>query len=135
MPGDGDSTARNASDRTCGSAWSLADAQPQALRPAIPLASNVTRVTPDLPPFGDSLPLRDRRCPVGARPRRVANVNLTQVRATGPLGTYRAFTDDVLRDGKHEQRTKSMTALQDWLSFRPVDQSVVRDMVCRPFRT
>jgi hypothetical protein len=57
------------------------------------------------------------------------------VRATGPLGTYRAFTDDVLRDGKHEQRTKSMTALQDWLSFRPVDQSVVRDMVCRPFRT
>jgi hypothetical protein len=28
-----------------------------------------------------------------------------------------------------------MTALQDWLSFRPVDQSVVRDMVCRPFRT
>ncbi len=27
-----------------------------------------------------------------------------------------------------------MTALQDWLSFRPVDQSVVREMVCRPFR-
>jgi hypothetical protein len=27
-----------------------------------------------------------------------------------------------------------MTALQDWLSFRPVDQSAIREMVCRPFR-
>lgn len=27
-----------------------------------------------------------------------------------------------------------MTALQDWLGFRPVDQSVIREMVCRPFR-
>ncbi len=27
-----------------------------------------------------------------------------------------------------------MTALQDWLSFRPADQSVIRDMVCRPLR-
>jgi hypothetical protein len=27
-----------------------------------------------------------------------------------------------------------MTALQDWLSFRPVDQSVVKEMVCRPLR-
>jgi oligoribonuclease (3'-5' exoribonuclease) len=44
------------------------------------------------------------------------------------------LTDDVLRDGKHEQRTKSMTALQDWLSYRPVDQSAIREMVCRPFR-
>jgi hypothetical protein len=27
-----------------------------------------------------------------------------------------------------------MTALHDWLSFRPVDQSAIREMVCRPFR-
>ncbi|HYO01606.1 MAG TPA: hypothetical protein VET27_06825 [Mycobacterium sp.] len=27
-----------------------------------------------------------------------------------------------------------MTALQDWLSFRPVDQSTIMDMVCRPLR-
>jgi hypothetical protein len=27
-----------------------------------------------------------------------------------------------------------MTALQDWLSFRPVDQSAIREMVCRPLR-
>ncbi|MBJ7341650.1 hypothetical protein [Mycolicibacterium sp.] len=27
-----------------------------------------------------------------------------------------------------------MTALQDWLSFRPVDQSTIIDMVCRPLR-
>lgn len=27
-----------------------------------------------------------------------------------------------------------MTALQDWLSLRPVDQSMVREMVCRPLR-
>lgn len=28
-----------------------------------------------------------------------------------------------------------MTALQDWLSFRSVDQRAVRHMVCRPLRT
>lgn len=27
-----------------------------------------------------------------------------------------------------------MTALQDWLSIRPVDQSAIREMVCRPLR-
>lgn len=27
-----------------------------------------------------------------------------------------------------------MTALQDWLSFRPVDHSAIRQMVCRPLR-
>jgi hypothetical protein len=27
-----------------------------------------------------------------------------------------------------------MTALQDWLSFRPVDQSTIIEMVCRPLR-
>lgn len=27
-----------------------------------------------------------------------------------------------------------MTALQDWLSFRPVDQSAIVDMVFRPLR-
>lgn len=27
-----------------------------------------------------------------------------------------------------------MTALQDWLSFRPVDQSMIKEMVCRPLR-
>lgn len=28
-----------------------------------------------------------------------------------------------------------MTALQDWLSFRPVDHNAIREMVCRPFRS
>lgn len=27
-----------------------------------------------------------------------------------------------------------MTALQDWLTFRPVDQSAIIEMVRRPFR-
>ncbi|MCP9272785.1 hypothetical protein [Mycolicibacterium arenosum] len=27
-----------------------------------------------------------------------------------------------------------MTALQDWLSFRPVDQNAILEMVCRPLR-
>ncbi|WP_319445014.1 MULTISPECIES: hypothetical protein [unclassified Mycobacterium] len=27
-----------------------------------------------------------------------------------------------------------MTALQDWLSFRPVDQSAIREFVFRPLR-
>ena len=27
-----------------------------------------------------------------------------------------------------------MTALQDWLSFRPVDQNAIRELVCRPLR-
>ncbi len=27
-----------------------------------------------------------------------------------------------------------MTALQDWLSFRPVDQYAIVEMVCRPLR-
>ena len=27
-----------------------------------------------------------------------------------------------------------MTALQDWLSLRPVDQSAIKHMVCRPLR-
>jgi hypothetical protein len=27
-----------------------------------------------------------------------------------------------------------MTALQDWLSFRPADQSTIKHMVCRPLR-
>lgn len=27
-----------------------------------------------------------------------------------------------------------MTALQDWLSFRPIDQSAIIDMVFRPLR-
>lgn len=27
-----------------------------------------------------------------------------------------------------------MTALQDWLGIRPVDQSAIREMVCRPLR-
>lgn len=44
------------------------------------------------------------------------------------------FTADVARSEKHEKRTMSMTALQDWLSFRPVDQSAIKEMVCRPLR-
>ena len=28
-----------------------------------------------------------------------------------------------------------MTALQDWLSLRPVDHSVLRGVVCRPLRS
>lgn len=27
-----------------------------------------------------------------------------------------------------------MTALQDWLNFRPVDQDAIRELVCRPLR-
>ncbi|MDX1890942.1 hypothetical protein [Mycolicibacterium sp. 050158] len=27
-----------------------------------------------------------------------------------------------------------MTALQDWLSFRPIDQSTIKELVCRPLR-
>ncbi len=27
-----------------------------------------------------------------------------------------------------------MTALQDWLNFRPADQNTIRQMVCRPLR-
>lgn len=27
-----------------------------------------------------------------------------------------------------------MTALQDWLSLRPVDQATIREAVCRPLR-
>jgi hypothetical protein len=27
-----------------------------------------------------------------------------------------------------------MTALQDWLGLRPVDQSAIKEMVCRPLR-
>ena len=27
-----------------------------------------------------------------------------------------------------------MTALQDWLSFRPADQNAIMGMVCRPLR-
>lgn len=27
-----------------------------------------------------------------------------------------------------------MTALQDWLSFGPVDQNAIKHMVCRPLR-
>jgi hypothetical protein len=51
-----------------------------------------------------------------------------------PARTYRAFTDDDVRDDDNEQRTMSMTALQDWLTFRPVDQSAIIEMVRRPFR-
>jgi hypothetical protein len=41
---------------------------------------------------------------------------------------YRAFTDE-LRAGEHEQRTTSMTALQDWLSNRPVDPRNLKDLI------
>lgn len=34
----------------------------------------------------------------------------------------------------HRRRTRAMTALQDWLSFRPVDQGAIVDMVFRPLR-
>jgi hypothetical protein len=44
------------------------------------------------------------------------------------------FTADVTRSEKHEKRTMSMTALQDWLSFRPVDQSAIKEMVFWPLR-
>jgi hypothetical protein len=27
-----------------------------------------------------------------------------------------------------------VTALQDWLNFRPADQNVIRELVCRPLR-
>jgi hypothetical protein len=44
----------------------------------------------------------------------------------------RAFTDE-MRAGEHEQRTTSMTALQDWLNIRPVDpfglKMAIRDVI------
>jgi hypothetical protein len=46
---------------------------------------------------------------------------------------YRAFTDE-LRAGEHEQRTTSMTALQDWLSYRPVDPRGLKALICDAFR-
>jgi hypothetical protein len=56
------------------------------------------------------------------------------VRVTGRHYPDRVFTADVRAAGSHEQRTMSMTALQDWLSFRPVDQSTIKEMVFRPLR-
>jgi hypothetical protein len=46
---------------------------------------------------------------------------------------YRAFTDE-LRAGEHEQRTTSMTALQDWLSNRPVDPRNLKDLIVDTIR-
>jgi hypothetical protein len=45
----------------------------------------------------------------------------------------RAFTDE-LRAGEHEQRTTSMTALQDWLSNRPVDPRSLKALICEAIR-
>jgi hypothetical protein len=40
----------------------------------------------------------------------------------------RAFTDE-LRKGEHEQRTTSVTALQDWLPIRPMDPKSLKDFI------
>ncbi|KUH65761.1 hypothetical protein AU184_05470 [Mycolicibacterium novocastrense] len=45
----------------------------------------------------------------------------------------RAFTDD-LRAGEHEQRTTTMTALQDWLSYRPMHPRTLKALICDTFR-
>jgi len=46
---------------------------------------------------------------------------------------YRAFTDE-LHAGEHEQRTTSMTALQDWLSIRPMDPRGLKAFICDAIR-
>jgi hypothetical protein len=48
-----------------------------------------------------------------------------------------ALTEVVSRGGEHEQRITTMTALQDWLSFRPVEEGIrdgLREVVFRPLR-
>jgi hypothetical protein len=35
-----------------------------------------------------------------------------------------------LRAGEHEQRTTSVTALQDWLSIRPIDPKSLKAFIC-----
>jgi hypothetical protein len=48
-----------------------------------------------------------------------------------------ALTEVVSRGGDHEQRITTMTALQDWLSFRPVEEGFkdgLREVVFRPLR-
>jgi hypothetical protein len=39
-----------------------------------------------------------------------------------------------LRAGEHEQRTSSVTALQDWLSISPVNPKTLKDAVCEAWR-
>jgi hypothetical protein len=39
-----------------------------------------------------------------------------------------------LRAGEHEQRTSSVTALQDWLSISPVNPKILKDAVCEAWR-
>jgi len=40
-----------------------------------------------------------------------------------------------LRAGEHEQRTTSVTALQDWLSIRPtVDPKGLKALICEALR-
>jgi hypothetical protein len=65
---------------------------------------------------------------------RFAPVESEMVRATNPCHPHRVFTADMRATGSHEQRTMTMTALQDWLSFRPVDQSAIKEMVFWPLR-
>jgi hypothetical protein len=42
---------------------------------------------------------------------------------------HRAFTDE-LRAGEHEQRTTSVTAVQDWLNIRPLDPRNLKALIC-----
>jgi hypothetical protein len=42
-----------------------------------------------------------------------------------------AFSPTICAPGEHEQRTKSVTALQDWLSIRPtMDTKGLKALIC-----
>jgi hypothetical protein len=60
-------------------------------------------------------------------------VHSYQSRAVVAWYECRAFTDE-LRAGEHEQRTTSVTALQDWLSNSPVDPKSLKALICDAIR-
>jgi hypothetical protein len=59
----------------------------------------------------------------------LTSVHSYQSRAVAAWQERRAFTDE-LRAGEHEQRTTSVTALQDWLSNSPVDPRSLKVLIC-----
>jgi hypothetical protein len=44
------------------------------------------------------------------------------------------FHRRVARAGEHEQRTTSVTALQDWLNKRPMDPKNLKALICDTLR-
>ena len=51
-----------------------------------------------------------------------------------PVPVKSVLTPGHLGPAAESRGTTSVTALQDWLSFRPVDQRAIRELVCRPLR-